>query len=130
MKIFTNFLNIRTYASQAPKYIMIEYAQWMAIIAAFINIILAFIDKSIYKIFRNKEATTPKTTIPIETLNTLQRWRLKRMRFSGFVQDEKTNKYYYDENLHKVKRKNRRIFVSIVMVLAIGIIISIYWVNK
>ena len=109
---------------------MIEYAQWMAIIAAFINIILAFIDKSIYKIFRNKEATTPKTTIPIETLNTLQRWRLKRMRFSGFVQDEKTNKYYYDENLHKVKRKNRRIFVSIVMVLAIGIIISIYWVNK
>ena len=109
---------------------MIDIAQWLAIFTAFFNIVLAFIDKSIYKIFKIKEATTPKTAIPIETLNALQRWRLKRMRFSGFVQDEKTNKYYYDEKLHKVKRKNRRILISIIIVLAIGIVISIYWVNK
>ena len=72
---------------------MIDYAQWLAIVAALINAILAFIDKSIYKIFRIKEATTPEAAISIETLNDLQRWRLKRIRYSGFVQDEKTNKY-------------------------------------
>lgn len=109
---------------------MIDIAQWLAIFTAFFNIVLVLIDKSIYKIFKIKEATTSKTAIPIETLNALQRWRLKRMRFSGFVQDEKTNMYYFDERLHKAKRKSRRILISIIMVLAIGIVISIYWVNK
>lgn len=109
---------------------MIEYAQWTGIIVAFINMIITIIDKKISKLFRVRGATTPKAAISIETLNLLLRWRLKRMRYSGFVQDKKSNKYYFDECVHKAKRKTRLFRVLIFMILAIVIVLSIVLVTN
>jgi hypothetical protein len=109
---------------------MIEYAQWVGVVIAIINVFLSFLDKKIFKLFQNNAATNPKTAISIESLNPIFRWRLSRRRFSGFVLNTKTNTYYFDESLHKTRQKTRRFRLLIIMVFAIVLILIVVFATE
>lgn len=102
---------------------MIEYAQWTAIFIAFINLFFSLIDKKLIKLFQNKAARDLATGISVESLSPLFRWRLRRMRYSGFVFDSEMNRYYFDVISHKSKQKTRRVRLIFLLVLTITIVL-------
>jgi hypothetical protein len=108
---------------------MIEYAQWTAVLVSLFNGYLAFLDRKILKLFRNRSATNPSKGIRIDSLSPLFRWRLRRMRNRGFVLDSESNTCCFDEKLYKVQRKTRRVRVIILMLLAIIIVFSIVFIK-
>ena len=109
---------------------MIEYAQWIAIFVALINLFLSFSDKRLFKFFKTSNATNPEKGINIEALGTLLRWRLKRMHRRGFILKSENNTYYFDENIYRSKRKTRQIRVIILVTLAILVVLSIVSLPK
>jgi len=108
---------------------MTEYAQWIGIMVSAISGFLSFLDKKIIKHLRSKGATNSQTAIDLIDLNFLFRLRLKSIKNSGIVKINYTEKYYFDEALHKTKRKIRRIRGMIIL-LILAIIISIVILNK
>lgn len=109
---------------------MIEYAQWTAVFVAIINLFFSFIDKKIFRFFQSRAATDSASGISVESLSPLFRWRLSRMRYSGFILDSETNTYYFNEIVHKANRKTLRIRLIFLVVLAILIVLSIIFIAR
>ena len=109
---------------------MIEYAQWIAIFVALINLFLSFSDKRLFKFFKTSDATAPEKGINIDALGTLLRWRLKQMHRRGFILKSERNTYYFNENVYKAKRKTRQVHVIILIILAILVVLSIVYLPK
>ena len=109
---------------------MIEYAQWIAIFVALINLFLSFSDKRLFKFFKTSDATAPEKGINIDALGTLLRWRLKRMHRKGFILKSENNTYYFDENIYRSKRKTRQIRVIILVILTILIVLYIIYLSR
>lgn len=108
---------------------MIEYAQWIAIFVALINLFLSFVDKRLFKFFQTCDATDPEKGINLEALGLFLRWRLKRMHRRGFILKSERNTYYFDENVYRAKRKTRQIRVIILVILVILIALSIVYLS-
>ena len=109
---------------------MIEYAQWIAIFVALINLFLSFSDKRLFKFFKTSNATNPEKGINLDDLGPVLRWRLKQMHRRGFILKSERNTYYFNENVYKAKRKTRQVHVIILIILAILVVLSIVYLPK
>jgi len=109
---------------------VIEYAQWIAIFVALINLFLSFSDKRLFKFFKTSGATVPEKGINLNALGTILRWRLIRMYSRGFILKSENNTYYFNENVYRSKRKTRQIRVIILVFLTILIVLCVVYLPQ
>lgn len=86
---------------------MVECAQWLAVGAAFLSIVMNLADKKVVHIIRAKSATSLQTALDGAALNPFYRRRLKRLQAYGIIQDNESKKWYLNEEVYLATRKRR-----------------------
>jgi len=106
----------------------VELIQVMAALLGAVMTIIAGADQKIVKLLKNKNALSEKSAVKFERHKPLFRWRVNRLKALNALRMTRSGTIYFDETTYKQVIKKRVWSVILFIIIALGLILTLYYV--